>query len=82
MTLGRAQQQLEVDAKEALRLAQVASFPVVLSSNILSLSSNNIIFDNEQYHHHNAPPQERARRFGEGSERMTGKLKTVLLLAL
>jgi len=37
VTLGRAQQQLEVDAKEALRLAQ-----------------------------------ERARRFGEGSERMTG----------
>ena len=37
MTLGRAQQQLEVDAREALRVAQ-----------------------------------ERARRFGEGSERMTG----------
>merc|ERR1719189_1805496 len=37
VTLGRAQQQLEVDAREALRVAQ-----------------------------------ERARRFGEGSERMTG----------
>ena len=39
MTLGRAQQQLEVDAREALRVAQ-----------------------------------ERARRFGEGSERMTGMI--------
>ena len=54
----------------------------MLSSNMLSLSSNNIIVANEQHHHHNAPPQERARRFGEGSERMTGKLKTILLLAL